>query len=114
MYQHIVVEAETFEKACDMVMSDDISRDSEEMDCENARATAAKAMPDGSEVKPAQQLLIIGPDLIGMSLASFLYENPTETGPALEIPNFRDPRTIQLVLRRLARRRRSCTQQNFG
>jgi hypothetical protein len=72
MYQHIVVESETFEKACDMVMPDDISWESEEMDCEPARATAAKAMPDGSKVAPARQLLIIGTDLIGISLASFL------------------------------------------
>ena len=30
MYQHIIVAAETFEKACDMAVSDDISRDSQE------------------------------------------------------------------------------------
>ncbi len=50
IYQHIVVEAESFEEACDMAMSDDISWDSQEMDCDNARATTltdAKAIPEG-------------------------------------------------------------------
>ncbi|MGA8760284.1 MAG: hypothetical protein WB611_28985 [Stellaceae bacterium] len=50
MNQHIVVEAESFEEACDMAMSDDISWDSQEMDCDNARATTltdAKAIPEG-------------------------------------------------------------------
>ena len=42
---------------------DDISWDSQEGDCDNARATtltAAKAMPDGYEVDPTQQVLIAG------------------------------------------------------
>ncbi len=50
IYQHIVVEAESFEEACDMAMSDDISWDSQEMDCDNPRATTltdAKAIPEG-------------------------------------------------------------------
>jgi hypothetical protein len=48
MYQHIVVAAETFKKACELAASDDISWDSQEMDCDNARATtltAAKVIP---------------------------------------------------------------------
>ena len=55
MYQHIVVEAETFEAACDMAVSDDISWDSQEMDCDNARPTtltAAKAISDGYRARP--------------------------------------------------------------
>jgi hypothetical protein len=89
MYQHIVVEAETFEEACDMATSDDISWDSQEMDCDNARATTltvAKAVPDGYEVDPAQQVLIAGTDPIRITLASFLYEDEGKSGPALEIP----------------------------
>ena len=39
MYQHIVVEAETLEAACKQAISDDIDWDTQEMDCENARAT---------------------------------------------------------------------------
>ena len=69
MYQHIVVEAETLEAACEMAVSDDISWDSQEMDCDNARATtltAAKAIPDGYEVDPAQHVLIAGTDPIGI------------------------------------------------
>ena len=65
MYQHIVVEAETLEEACEMAASDDISWDSQEMDCDNARATtltAAKAIPDGYEVDPVQHVLIAGSD----------------------------------------------------
>ena len=89
MYQHIVVEAETFEAACDLAVSDDISWDSQEMDCDNARPTAltaAKAISDQYHVDPAQRLLIAGSDPIGITLASFLYENAVVTGPMLEIP----------------------------
>ena len=39
MYQHIVVAAESFAKACDIAVSDDIPWDSQEMDSDNARAT---------------------------------------------------------------------------
>jgi hypothetical protein len=37
MYQHIVVETETLEAACEMAVSDDIAWDSQEMDCDDAR-----------------------------------------------------------------------------
>jgi hypothetical protein len=56
MYQHIVVEDETIEAACELAVSDDIAWDSQEMDCDNARATtltAIKAIPDGYAVDPA-------------------------------------------------------------
>jgi hypothetical protein len=89
MYQHIVVEAESFEMACELAMSDDISWDSQEMDCDNARATtliAAKAIPDRYEVDPAQHVLIASGDTVGITLASFLYEDAAKTGPLLEIP----------------------------
>jgi hypothetical protein len=49
MYQHIVVEAETLEAACEMAVSDDIAWDCQGMDCDNARATtltAAKMIPE--------------------------------------------------------------------
>ena len=88
MYQHLVVEAESFETACELAMSDDICWDSQEMDCDNARATTltgAKAIPDGYEVDPAQQVLIPGGDPVGITLASFLYDE-AETGPRFEIP----------------------------
>jgi hypothetical protein len=39
MYQHIVVEAENLEEACMKGISDDIDWDTQEMDCDNARAT---------------------------------------------------------------------------
>ena len=89
MYQHIVVAAETFDAACELAASDDISWDSQEMDCDNARATtltAAKAIPDGCAVDPVQHMLIAGRDPIGISFASFLYEDEAKTGPLLEIP----------------------------
>jgi hypothetical protein len=94
MYQHIVVAAETLEKACAMAVSDDISWDSQEMDSDNARATtvtAAKVIPDGYEVDPVQRSLIAGSDpsdhpLDMLSLANFLYEDAAKTGPLLEIP----------------------------
>ena len=89
MYQHVVVEAETLEAACELAVSDDISWDSQEMDCDNAQPTtltAAKAIPDSYEFDPAQHALIAAISPIGISFASFLYENEVETGPLLEIP----------------------------
>jgi hypothetical protein len=85
MYQHIVIEAESFEMACELAMSDDISWDSQEMDCDNARATTlsvAKKIPDSYQVDPAQH---VSGNPVGITLASFLYDE-AETGPRLEIP----------------------------
>ena len=89
MYQRIVVEADTFDAACEMAITDDISWDSQEMDCDNARATtitAAKAIPAGCDVDPVQRALIAAADPIGISFASLLYGNEAETGTLLEIP----------------------------
>jgi hypothetical protein len=95
MYQHIVVEAETLEAACEMAVNDDISWDSQEMDCDNARQTTitnAKAIPDGLELVTGDMILrrdrpaTISFGVPGYSLSSFLYENEAETGPLLEIP----------------------------
>ncbi len=89
MYQHIVVEAETFDAACEMAVTDDISWDSQEMDCDNARTTAitqAKLVPAGYDFDPAQYVVIAAGDPIGISLASFLYDDQAKTGPLLEIP----------------------------
>jgi len=89
IYQHIVVEAETFEMACELAVSDDMSWDSQEMDCDNARATtltAARAIPDRYRVDKAQQALNAGNDPNGIGLASFLYGNDAATGPLIEIP----------------------------
>jgi hypothetical protein len=64
MYQHIVVEAETLEEACKKGISDDIDWDTQEMDCDSARATTiteARIVPEGYEadqihclIKPAE------------------------------------------------------------
>ena len=94
MYQHIVVAAETLEKACATAVSDDIAWDTQEMDCDHARATTiteAKVIPDGYDVDHFQDVLIAGGDPRGrpldmLSLASFLYEDEAKTGPLLEIP----------------------------
>jgi hypothetical protein len=94
MYQHLVVAAETFDAACELAVSDDIAWDSQEMDCDNARATtltAINAIPDGYEVDSVQHVLITGTDpssspLDRLSLANLLYENAAETGPLLDIP----------------------------
>jgi hypothetical protein len=94
MYQHIVVEAENLEMACEMAMSDDIDWDTQEMDCDSARATTiteAKVIPDGYDVDRFQRVLLPSVDLIGrpldmLTLATFLYEDEAKTGPRLEIP----------------------------
>jgi hypothetical protein len=89
MYQHIVIEAETLEAACETAMSDDIGWDIQEMDCDNARATTitqAKAIPAGYDVDPLQRVLIAAGDPTGISFASLLYGNEAETGALLKIP----------------------------
>jgi len=51
MYQHIVVEADNLEVACERAVSGEIAWDSHEMDSDNARKTTitnAKAIPDGA------------------------------------------------------------------
>jgi hypothetical protein len=94
MYQHIVVEAETLEKACKTVISDDIAWDTQQMDSDHARATTiteAKVIPEGYDVDHFQHALIVGTDpnshpLDMLGLASFLYEDEAKTRRRLEIP----------------------------
>jgi hypothetical protein len=94
MYQHIVIEAENLEAACNKAISDDIAWDGQEMDCDSARATtltAAKVVPEGYEVDQAHSLIVASRDPKGLSLdmlslATFLYEDEGKTGPRLEIP----------------------------
>jgi hypothetical protein len=93
MYQHIVFEVENLEEACKKAISDDIDWDTQEMDCDSARATTitnAKVIPDGYDVDPLQRVLIASRDPRGLpldmlSLASVLYEDEANTGPLLEI-----------------------------
>jgi hypothetical protein len=94
MYQHIVVEADSLEEACEKAISDDIDWDTQEMDSDSARHTTiagAKPVPDGYDVSPEHSLIIASRDSKGLpldmiSFATFLYENEAETGPLLEIP----------------------------
>jgi hypothetical protein len=91
MYQHIVVETETLEAACEMAVSDDIAWDSEEMDSDDARATtltAAKMIPEDKFSANAGAVVLFdrADRPRGYSLASFLHEDEAETGPRLEIP----------------------------
>ena len=94
MYQHIVVEAENLKDACKKGISDDISWDTQEMDCDSARATtitAAKVVPEGYEADQVHSLIVASRDpkslpLDMLSLAAFLYEDEARTGPRLEIP----------------------------
>jgi len=94
MYQHIVVQAEDLEEACKKGISDDIDWDTQEMDCDSARATtitAAKIVPAGYEADQPHSLIIASRDPRGLpldmlSLATFLYESEAKTGPRLEIP----------------------------
>ena len=94
MYQHIVVEAANLEAACKKAISDDIDWDTQEMDCDSARATtltAAKAVPEGYKVDQAHSLIVASRDPRGLpldmlSLATFLYEDEATTGPRIEIP----------------------------
>jgi hypothetical protein len=94
MYQHTVVEAETLDEACKKGISDDIDWDTQEMDCDSARATtitAAKIVPEGYEADQIHSLIIASKDPKGLpldmlSFATFLYEVAAKTGPLLEIP----------------------------
>ena len=75
-------------------ISDDIDWDTQEMDCDNARATtitAAKVVPSAYEADQAHSLIIASRDPKGLplgmlSLATFLYADEAKTGPRLEIP----------------------------
>ena len=94
MYQHIIVEADNLEEACEKADSDDIDWDTQEMDCDSARATTiteAKVIPEGYEADVVHSLIIASRDPRGLpldmlSLTAFLYENEEQTGPLLEIP----------------------------
>ena len=94
MYQHIVIEAKTLEEACKRGISDDIDWDTQEMDCDSARATtisAAKVVSADYDADQVHSLIIASRDQSGLpldmiSLASFLYEDEAKTGPRLEIP----------------------------
>ena len=71
-------------------MSDDISSDSQKMDCDNARPTtptAAKANSRWLRRRPGTAVLIALGDPITISLASFLYGNAAETSPRRVIPS---------------------------
>src|SRR5262249_16017311 len=94
MYQHIVVEAENLEEACEKAISDDIDWDSQEMYCDNARATTitnAKVIPDALELVAGDIILrrdrsaFPGFGVPGYGLSTFLYESEAETGPLPEI-----------------------------
>jgi hypothetical protein len=93
-YQHIVIEAGNLDQACKKAISDDIDWDTQEMDCDSARATtitAAKIVPEGYEADQPHSLIIASRDPRGLpldmlSLATFLYESEAKTGPRLEIP----------------------------
>ena len=93
MYQHIVVEAENLEAACKTSVSDDVSRDTQEMDCDSAHSTTitnAKVIPEGYDVDHFQRILITSRDPRGLpldmlTLATFLYEDQAKTGPLIEI-----------------------------
>ncbi len=94
MYQHIIVEAENLEEACKKGISDDIDWDTQEMDCDSARATsitAAKIVPPAYEADQAHSLIIASRDPEGLpldmlSLATFLYADEAKTGRQLDIP----------------------------
>jgi hypothetical protein len=95
MYQHIVVEADTFDEACKLAASDDIDWETQEMDSDNARKTTltiAKVIPDALELVTGDMILrrdqkaTPGFEVPGYGLSTFLYESEAETGPLLEIP----------------------------
>jgi hypothetical protein len=71
MYQHVVVEAENLEEACVKAISDDIHWDTQEMDCDSARATTiteAKMVPEGYEADQTHSLIIASRDPKGLPL----------------------------------------------
>ena len=94
MYQHIIVEAKTFEEALTKAISNDIDWDTQEMDSDGAQATTitnAKVVPEEYEADQTHSLIIASRDPNGLpldmlSFATFLYEDQAKTGPLLEIP----------------------------
>src|SRR6516165_12655635 len=92
--QYLVIEAENLEEACTKAVSDDIDWDTQEMDCDSARATTiteAKVIPEGYEADVVHSLIIASRDPRGLpldmlSLATFLYEDEAKTGRLLQSP----------------------------
>jgi hypothetical protein len=89
MYQHVVVEAETLEEACEKGISDDIDWDTQEMDCDGARKTTltfVKEIPAGlDETRGILWDRSENPDRpLAIAPVTFLYGG--EYGPLLEIP----------------------------
>jgi hypothetical protein len=89
MYQHIVVEAENLEEACNKGISDDIDWDTQEMDCDGARKTTLtfiKEIP--TRLEEAGGILwdrSENPDRpLAIAPATFLHD--AEHGPLIEIP----------------------------
>ena len=88
LYQHIVVEAENLEEACKKGISDDIDWDTQEMDCDSARATtisAAKIVPEGYEADQIHSLIIASRDPKGppwICSASPRFSTKTRRRPA--------------------------------
>jgi hypothetical protein len=87
MYQHIVVEAETLEEACEKGISDDIDWDTQEMDCDGARKTTLTFVKEiRAGLDETQGILWDRSENPDRPLApvAFLYSG--EHGPLLEIP----------------------------
>ena len=87
VYQYLVIEADTFEAACAEAVGPEHDWDDAEEDydgCCPTTITNAKMVPDGATTD--HYLIEGGPLKVEMTLGSFLYENETETGPLLPIP----------------------------
>ena len=91
MYQHIVVESENLETACEMAVSDDIDWDTQEMDSDNARKTTltnAKVIPDCLELVAGDIILrrdrpaTPGFGVPGYGLSTFLLRERGRDRPA--------------------------------
>src|ERR1700730_11092360 len=97
MYQHIVVEAENLEDACKKGISDDIDWDTQEMDCDNARATTiteAKIVPEGYEADRPHSLIVASRDPRGLPLDMLSLCHLPLRGRGQDRPAPRDPRAI--------------------
>jgi hypothetical protein len=87
MYQHIAIEAENLEEACTKAVSDDIDWDTQEMDCDSARATTiteAKVIPEGYDLDHFQ------PAACAAAIAS-MYSTPLTFNRAGTPPKSRPP-----------------------
>jgi hypothetical protein len=81
VYQHILVDAPTFEAACEKAVSDGIDWTNDKVDYESAGATTIRIAKEAPEGVDTEQDLV---EKHATTFANFLYDGAT---PELQVPH---------------------------